>query len=205
MSKHPYLHLYLVTDEAPKCRCGLLETVRLALEGGVTIVQYRTTQTDKAALLAEVLPLQRLLRQAGVPLIINNNIQLALDIGADGIHIGQKDTPVPEARHLIGKGKILGLSVSTPAQMAAVDPALVDYVGCGPVFPTISKLNAPKELGIDGWAELAARSPVPVVAIGGLDAARARAIRATGLAAGIAVVSAICASEHPKQAAFELS
>lgn len=200
----PFLHLYLVTDEARKCPCGLLETVRQAIQGGVTVVQYRTTKTDHSALLAEVLPLQQLLRTSGIPLIINNNIDLALEINADGIHIGQKDTPVAEARRLIGRDKILGLSVSTAEQMAAVDPELVDYVGCGPVFPTISKRNAPRELGIEGWASLAARCPVPLVAIGGLDAARARAIRATGLADGIAVVSAICSSTHPQQAAASL-
>ncbi len=200
----PFLHLYLVTDEAGKCPCGLQETVRQAIQGGVTVVQYRTTKTDHSALLAEVLPLQQLLRTSGIPLIINNNIDLALEINADGIHIGQKDTPVAEARRLIGRDKILGLSVSTAEQMAAVDPELVDYVGCGPVFPTISKRNAPRELGIEGWASLAARCPVPLVAIGGLDAARARAIRATGLADGIAVVSAICSSTHPQQAAASL-
>lgn len=200
----PFLHLYLVTDEAGKCPCGLLETVRQAIQGGVTVVQYRTTKTDHSALLAEVLPLQQLLRTSGIPLIVNNNIDLALEINADGIHIGQKDTPVAEARRLIGRDKILGLSVSTAEQMAAVDPELVDYVGCGPVFPTISKRNAPRELGIEGWASLAARCPVPLVAIGGLDAARARAIRATGLADGIAVVSAICSSTHPQQAAASL-
>lgn len=204
MKKRLCLRLYLVTDEASKCRYSLLETVRQAVAGGVTIVQYRTEQSDHDALLREVLPLQAFLRQAGVPLIINNNISLALEIGADGIHIGQKDTPVAEARRLIGKDKILGLSVSTQAQMDAVDPALVDYVGCGPVFPTISKRNAPKDLGIEGWVKLAAQCPVPIVAIGGIDAERARQIRATGKADGIAVVSAICSAADPRQAAQEL-
>ena len=136
--------------------------------------------------------------------IVNNNVPLAVELDADGIHIGQSDMPVAEARKLIGPDKILGLSVSTEEQMRAVDASLVDYVGCGPVFPTISKMNAPKDLGIEGWARLAALSPVPVVAIGGLDAERARRIRATGRAAGIAVVSAICASADPEHAAREL-
>lgn len=204
MRKDFNLSLYLVTDEAPKCRCGLLETVRQAVAGGVTIVQYRTVKTDRAVLLAEAQPIRDFLRSCGVTFIVNNNIPLALELDADGIHIGQKDTPVAEARRLIGPDKILGLSVSTEAQMRAVDPALVDYVGCGPVFPTISKMNAPKDLGIAGWAALAKLCPVPIVAIGGLDAERARAIRATGVANGVAVVSAICASENPRAAAEAL-
>lgn len=198
------LHLYLVTDEAEKCRLGLLDTVRQAVVGGVTCVQYRTTQTDRKKVLAEALPLRDFLRKAGIPFIVNNHVDLALELEADGLHIGQKDTPVAEARRRLGRNRILGLSVSNESQMRAVDPSLVNYVGCGPVFPTVSKHNAPPALGVEEWARLAALSPVPVVAIGGLDAERAKAIRATGQAAGVAVVSAICSSEHPLQAAREL-
>ena len=198
------LHLYLVTDEVSKCVNGLLPTVQQAVDGGVTIVQYRSTCPHYATLLAEATALHTFLRSVGVPLIINNRIDLALEIDAEGAHIGQSDMPPADARRLLGADKILGLSVSTEEQMRAVDANVVDYVGCGPVFPTISKLNAPKDLGIEGWAKLARLSPVPVVAIGGIDAARARAIRATGLCAGIAVVSAICSSPDPKAAARSL-
>ena len=140
----------------------------------------------------------------GVPLIINDNVELAVEIDADGSHIGQDDMPVPEARALIGPHKILGLTVTTPEQMAVVDTDQVDYLGCGPVFPTITKDDAPPPMGVEGWAELARMSPLPVVAIGGLNKERTAAIRATGLAAGVAVVSAICAAENPTQAAKEL-
>ena len=198
------LHLYLVTDEVSKCVNGLLPTVQQAVDGGVTIVQYRSTCPHYATLLAEATALHTFLRSVGVPLIINNRIDLALEIDAEGAHIGQSDMPPADARRLLGADKILGLSVSTEEQMRAVDANVVDYVGCGPVFPTISKLNAPKDLGIEGWTKLARLSPVPVVAIGGIDAARARAIRATGLCAGIAVVSAICSSPDPKAAARSL-
>ena len=198
------LHLYLVTDEASKCANGLLPTVQQAVAGGVTIVQYRSTCAHYRTLLEEASALHNVLRSVGVPLIINNRIDLALEIDAEGAHIGQSDMPPADARRLLGAGKILGLSVSTEEQMRAVDASVVDYVGCGPVFPTVSKLNAPKDLGVEGWARLARLSPVPVVAIGGIDAARARAIRSTGLCAGIAVVSAICSSQTPKEAAQSL-
>lgn len=197
-------HLYLVTDEIERCRHGLLETVKQAVEGGVTIVQYRSEQLSHEEQREQVLPLQAYLRSVGVPLIINDNVELAVEIDADGIHIGQDDMPVPEARVLIGPHKILGLTVTTPEQMAVVDTDQVDYLGCGPVFPTITKDDAPPPMGVEGWAELARMSPLPVVAIGGLNKERTAAIRATGLAAGVAVVSAICAAENPTQAAKEL-
>lgn len=106
---------------------------------------------------------------------------------------------------MIGPDKILGLSVSNENQLRAVDAALVDYLGMGPVFPTISKLNAPPVLGVEGFSALASQSPLPVVAIGGLDAERARQVRATGTASGIAVVSAICGAENPEAAARALA
>ncbi len=204
MSKKFDLNLYLVTDAPERCRYGLLETVRRAVAGGVSIVQYRRDLEDHAAVLAEVLPLRDFLRGAGVPLIINNDVALAVEIGADGIHIGQDDMPVAEARAMIGPDMILGLTVANDAEMDGVDATLVDYVGCGPVFPTISKDDAPADLGVAKWAELAARCPVPICAIGGLDVERSRAVRATGHCDGIAVVSAICAAEDPEQAARNL-
>lgn len=197
-------YLYLVTDEIERCRYGLLETVRRAVEGGVTIVQYRSEKLSHDEQKREVLPLQAYLRSVNIPLIINDNVQLAVEIDADGIHIGQNDMPVPEARALIAPGKILGLTVTTKEEMAAVNTELVDYLGCGPVFPTITKDDAPPPMGVEGWAELARMSPLPVVAIGGLNKERTAAIRATGLAAGVAVVSYICAAENPTLAAQEL-
>ena len=199
------LHLYLVTDEAAKCRHSLLETVQRAVDGGVTIVQYRSTNPDAGTCYREALPIRDFLASRGVPFIVNNRIDLALALDADGVHIGQRDLPVPAVRAMIGPDRSLGLSVSNADQLRAVDAALVDYLGMGPVFPTISKLNAPPVLGVDGFAALASQSPLPVVAIGGLDAERARLVRATGAASGIAVVSAICGAEDPEAAARALA
>lgn len=199
------LHLYLVTDEAAKCRHSLLETVQRAVDGGVTIVQYRSTNPDAGTCYREALPIRDFLASRGVPFIVNNRIDLALALDADGVHIGQRDLPVPAVRAMIGPDRILGLSVSNADQLRAVDAALVDYLGMGPVSPTISKLNAPPVLGVDGFAALASQSPLPVVAIGGLDVERARLVRATGAASGIAVVSAICGAEDPEAAARALA
>lgn len=205
MKPHINYSLYLVTDEVERCRYGLVETVRRAVEGGVTLVQYRSEKLTYEEQKAQVLPLQQYLRSVGVPLIINDNVALAVEIDAEGIHIGQDDMPVAEARALIGPDKILGLTVTTAEQMATVNTELVDYIGCGPVFPTITKDDAPPPMGVEGWAELAKLSPLPIVAIGGLNAERTAAIRSTGLAAGVAVVSAICAAENPTAAAQQLS
>lgn len=198
------LHLYLVTDEAARCRHGLLPTVQKAVEGGVSIVQYRSSCPDKQAVLAEVLPLRDYLRSVRIPLIINNDVELAVEIGADGIHIGQSDMPVAEARALIGEGMILGFSVSTQEEMDAVPVELVDYVGCGPVYPTGTKTDAAPAMGLAAFSKAAAGCPLPVVAIGGIDTARAKDLRATGVCAGIAVVSAICAAEDPAEASRAL-
>ena len=149
------LHLYLVTDEAAKCRHSLLETVRKAVDGGVTIVQYRSTNPDAGTCYREALPIRDFLAARGIPFIVNNRIDLALALDADGVHIGQRDLPVPSVRAMIGPDKILGLSVSNMDQLRAVDASLVDYLGMGPVFPTISKLNAPPVLGVEGFAALA--------------------------------------------------
>lgn len=204
MKENINYHLYLVTDESEYCRHGLLETVKRAVQGGVTVVQYRSVNKDYATQLAEVLPLQTYLKEAGIPLIINNNVELAVEIGADGVHVGQSDMPAAEARQRIGPDMILGVSVSSAEEMAAVNTQLVDYVGCGPVFPTDTKKDAAPHVGMDGWQQIAAASTLPVVAIGGLNKDRTAAVRATGLAAGIAIVSYICAAEHPEQAAKDL-
>lgn len=198
------LYLYLVSDEPIKCRYGLLETIKKAVDGGVSIVQYRSEEADAEVLLQEARALKSFLQEKGIPLIINNNIELALAIDADGLHIGQRDISVSEARARLGNDKILGLSVSNEAQVLAADIDLLDYLGMGPIFPTISKMDAPPELGIEEFARLSALTPLPVVAIGGIDAASAKALRATGQAAGIAIVSAICAAESPSEAARAL-
>lgn len=197
------LKLYLVTDYPDRYATGLLAGVEAAVSGGVTLVQYRADIGTTREHYETALALKSLLRPYNVPLIINNYVDLALAVEADGVHIGQKDFPAAVVRRLIGKNMILGLSISTPEQMAAVDPAIVDYVGIGPVFPTISKKNAPTDVGIEGWGKLRASSPVPAVAIGGLNAEHVPALLARGMD-GLAVVSALSRSLDPKGAARTL-
>ena len=205
MTKIPEcLRLYLVTDAPERCSLGLAETVRRAIAGGATLVQYRREHADAATMLQEAAELRALTRAAGVPFIVNNDVRLALQVGADGVHLGQSDMPVAQARKLAGAGFIIGISVSNEREMLAVDASTADYVGCGPVFPTATKTDAAPAVGVEGWAHLSRICPLPIVAIGGINASRTRELRAAGPCNGVAVVSAICGAADPAAAAREI-
>ena len=197
------LDLYLVTDRAMCAARGLERTVAEAVAGGVTMVQLRDAETPAAEFVELVRRLKAVLAPARVPLIVNNRLDVALAAGADGLHVGQADTPPAEARARLGPDLILGLSVTDPAQLAAVDPALVDYLGVGPIFATATKPDGAPAMGLSGLAATRAGTALPIVAIGGVDATNAAAVIRAG-ADGIAVVSAICAAGDPLAAAASL-
>lgn len=173
--------------------------VLAALRGGATAVQLRDKAASDAAMVAQA---QRLLphcRAAGVALVINDRLSVALASGADGLHIGQGDGDPQIARAALGPDRILGLSIETEAQLAAIPAGCIDYIGAGPIRATATKPDAAAPLGMDGLARIAARSPVPTVAIGGIGLADVAALRAAGCA-GMAVVSAISAATNPQSA-----
>lgn len=199
----PDYTVYLVTDAPARYPRGLLADVDAAVSGGASVVQYRATQGSRNELHETARALHALLQPRGVPLIINDHVDLALEIGAEGVHVGQKDVPAAVARRLIGPDRILGLSITDPAQLATLDPTGIDYLGIGPVFATASKSDAAPALGLEQLAALVARSPRPVVAIGGISLERAPDVFATGVA-GIAVVSALSTSPDPATAARAL-
>lgn len=192
--------LYLVTDAPERYAHGLLAGVEAAVSGGASIVQYRATTEPRRHLYETACALRDLLRPRRVPLIINDQVDLALAIDADGVHVGQNDLPVEIVRRMLGSGKLIGLSITAPAQLDAVPPKTVDYLGIGPVFPTISKDDAAPALGLEQFARLTARTTLPVVAIGGICLANASALFAAG-AAGLAVVSALSLAADPAAAA----
>lgn len=197
------LSLYLVLDPdlcgGPD---GMVRTARLAAENGVTAVQLRAPQWKKCQWLATASELKAVLAPFGVPLIINDQVDVALAVDAEGVHVGQDDLPVAETRRLIGPDKILGLSISDAAELAAV-PEGVDYLGIGPVYATGTKLDAAAVTGVPLFAELAAATSLPVVAIGGINADNCAPLFAAG-ARGIAVVSAICGQDDPIGATVRL-
>jgi thiamine-phosphate pyrophosphorylase len=197
------LDLCLITDRA-MCAARVLErTVADAVAGGATMVQLRDDETAAPELIELARRLKGILAAARVPLIVNNRLDVALAAGADGLHVGQADTPPAEARARLGPDRILGLSITDPAQLAAVDPALVDYLGVGPIFATSTKPDAAPAMGLSGLAATRAGTALPIVAIGGVDATNAAAVIRAG-ADGVAVVSAICAAGDPLAAAASL-
>jgi thiamine-phosphate pyrophosphorylase len=192
--------VYLVLDRLFVGERDLLATLQAALAGGVTIVQLRDKQAPRPLFLAQARRIQALLRPTGVPLIINDRVDVAQEIGADGVHVGQDDMAAAEARRLLGPEAIIGLSASRPDELASADPALVDYIGLGPVYPTDTKLNTPPPLGVGGVRALRPRLKLPVVAIGGIGANNAAPLIVAG-ADGVAVVSSICSAPDPEAAA----
>lgn len=197
------LSLYVVLDPGLCRRMSMVETAVAAVKGGAGVIQLR----DKTASTAQLVHTGRALRSAlagsAAHLIVNDNIEAALAIDADGLHIGQGDLPVRAAREALGPGKLLGLSVESPQQAAVVNPALVDYVGVSPVFATSTKPDHASPVGLAGLGLIAAASPVPCVAIGGLTAQNVAAVMGHG-AAGIAVVSAVCGQADPAAAARDI-
>lgn len=199
------LGVYLITDRGLCGARGVEELVRLALAGGVSLVQLRDPHAKTRELVEQARALVRLLRPAGVRLIINDRVDVALAAGADGVHVGQSDMSAADARALLGPDRILGLSIGSLAELAASAPLLaaVDYLGVGPIFPSGTKPDASAPIGPAGLAEIAARSSLPIVAIGGVTVHNTAEVLRAG-AVGVAVVSAICAAPDPTRAALEL-
>ena len=197
------LSLYLVLDPD---LCGgpetLVRTAHAAAEHGASAVQLRAPNWKKRQWLETAEALKAVLAPFGVPLIINDHVDIALAVDAHGVHVGQDDLPVAETRRLIGPHKILGLSVSNAAELAAV-PAGVDYLGIGPVYPTGTKPDAAAATGLPAFAGLVAGANLPVVAIGGIASGNCAPLFAVG-AKGVAVVSAVCGRYDPGRATAEL-
>jgi len=196
------LSVYLITDSGLSV-FGVLETVRMALAGGATMVQLRDPDAKTRPLVEEARAILALTREAGVPFLVNDRVDVALAVGADGVHVGQSDMLVKDVRALIGPEPIVGLSITSEADLAGSDFTGVDYLGVGPVFATSTKPDAAPPISAGGLEAIAAQTTIPIVAIGGLHAGNA-ADAITAGASGVAVVSAICAAPDPEAATREL-
>jgi thiamine-phosphate pyrophosphorylase len=174
-----------------------------AVRGGAAWVQLREKHLPTRAFIEQALRIKERLASAGVPLLINDRVDVALAVAADGVHLGQDDMLIPMARRLLGPGAIVGLSVERWEDVEKAQDLEVDYLGVSPVFATPTKTDTKGVWGLQGLARISTYSRHPLVAIGGLDAANiADAVRAG--ADGIAVVSAICGAPEPQQAAMDL-
>ena len=196
--------LYLVTDRGLAGDRPLEEVVLAAVEGGAGVVQLREKELATRAFVESARRLKALLEPRGIPLIVNDRVDVALAAGADGVHLGQEDMAYPDARALLGPDAIIGLSVETPEDVREAEGFDVGYLGVSPIFPTPPKTDTKGAWGLDGLAEVRRMSRHRLVAIGGLNATNAAdAIRAG--ADAVAVVSAICAAADPRRAAEELA
>lgn len=200
------LSLYLVTDARMCGARGVVATVAQAVAAGVGVVQLREPQLDDRGFVALGRSLVHALAGTGAPLIVDDRVDLVAAIGADGAHVGQHDLDPVAARQRIGPARWLGLSVQTVDHVSValgLPRGTVDYLGVGPIWAQATKHDAAAPSGPETLAAIVQRSPWPCVAIGGIDTARAPIVRRCG-AAGVAVVSAICASADPTRAAREL-
>jgi thiamine-phosphate pyrophosphorylase len=197
------LRLYLVTDQTLTRGRTLADVVAAAVQGGVTCVQLREKQLGTREFLAQALILKALLAPQGIPLVINDRIDIALACSADGVHLGQNDLPPDEARKLLPPGVFIGWSVESMDDVQQSTALPVDYLGVSPVFSTPTKTDTKDPWGLEGLAVVRAATPLPLVAIGGVHAGNARDVLHAG-ANGLAVVSAICAADDPQAAAAAL-
>ncbi|AGX86880.1 thiamine-phosphate pyrophosphorylase [Candidatus Symbiobacter mobilis CR] len=195
--------LYLVTDRGCMGGRPLAEVVLAAVQGGVRCVQLREKHLPLADFVAMARALKAWLAPTGVPLVINDNIDVALACEAHGVHLGQSDTPVHLARKQLPPDVFIGLSIETMADLHAVPAGCVDYLGVSPIFATPTKTDTRTVWGLDGLRTARALTTLPLVAIGGIHADNVHAVQEAG-ADGIAVVSAICAASDPCQAAKNL-
>ena len=196
------LLLYAVTDRAWEGKQTLLEQIEDALNGGVTCVQLREKHLDRDAFVREALQAKELCHRYGVPLIINDNVDVALESGADGVHVGIEDAPVADIRRRTGRDFIIGATAKTVAQARAAEAAGADYLGVGAVFPSPTKTNAIR-ITAEQLREICASVSIPAVAIGGITLENAPTLAGCG-AAGIAVVSAIFGAADIRAAAADL-
>lgn len=198
---NPY-KLYLVTDDQQDINT-LCHVVSEAIQGGVTMVQIREKHSDVRAFMERATAVKKVLTGTGVKLIINDRVDVALAVQADGVHLGHSDMPASVARQLIGPDMLLGLSVENEHQLQEAQSLPVDYLGISAIFATPTKTNIIKQWGIDGLAKAVKDSQLPLVAIGGINETNIHQIANTEVE-GIALVSAICHADFPKKASEEL-
>ena len=195
------LLLYAVTDRTWLGEKTLHQVVKESLDGGVTFVQLREKELDHDSFLEEAKDLKNLCAQYGVPFVINDNVKIAVEMDADGVHVGQSDMEAGDVRALIGPDKILGVSAQTVEQAVLAEKRGADYLGVGAVFPTGSKDDA-DDVSHETLKAICEAVSIPVIAIGGITLENTKELAGSGIC-GIAVISAIYAKENVELAAEE--
>jgi thiamine-phosphate pyrophosphorylase len=196
--------LYVITDERLGRGRSHLRIAEAAILGGADVLQLRDKEASSGRLYRAALELRKITREAKVPFIVNDRLDVALAADADGVHVGQEDLPASVARRILGAGKILGVSAETVEEAIRAEEDGADYLGVGPVFEARgTKADAGEPVGIELIAQIRRRCRLPIVAIGGINAENARKVREAG-ADAVAVISAIVAADDIAQAARQL-
>ncbi len=196
------LFLYAVTDRKWTGKKTLFEQVEKSIKGGVTFVQLREKELEYKLFLDEAIKMKDLCKKYDIPFVVNDNVDIAIKSNADGVHIGQEDMEASNVREMIGKDKILGISVQTLEQAIEAEKKGADYLGVGTIFPTNSKDNAVK-VSIETLSLICKSVNIPVVAIGGINKTNINQLKNTGIS-GVALISAIFANDDIEYATREL-
>ncbi|OMH41390.1 thiamine phosphate synthase [Desulfurobacterium indicum] len=184
------LRLYAITDERFMDETNIADKVAAAIEGGVSVIQYRAKSKDSVVMYREALIVRDVTKKYRIPFIVNDRLDIALAVSADGVHVGQTDLPVSVIRRIVGRDFIVGLSTHNLFQVENANKEEVNYIGFGPVFPTNTKKNPDPVVGVDSLCEAVKKSVHPVIAIGGINSDNIGSILMCK-PAGVAVVRAV--------------
>jgi thiamine-phosphate pyrophosphorylase len=195
--------LYVVTDESLSKGRSNMEIARLAYEGGADVVQLRMKNASKEDMLRDALQIKEIADEMNKFFIVNDNIEVAIESNADGVHLGQSDMPLEEAVDLMGSDKIIGISVTTVEEAKKAEAGGASYVGVGSIFATSTKPDAAQSLGLDAIFTIRQAVDIPIVAIGGINQGNIQSVIRAG-ADCAAVVSAVVAQDDVKKAAHDL-
>jgi thiamine-phosphate pyrophosphorylase len=203
LPKPPDWRLCFIADSEAAGDWDILRLISEAVQGGATLIQVRGKAWTTREFVRAGLEAALFLRPKQIPLIINDRIDIALACRAGGVHLGQEDLPLPLARRILGRRKLVGISVKTAEEARTAEKGGADYLGVGPVFPTLSKQSPGPFLGLEGIRRVRAAVKLPLLAIGGINTANAADLISAG-ADGVAVISAISSARDPRQAAAKL-
>jgi thiamine-phosphate pyrophosphorylase len=195
--------LHVITDVIVQSRFPHEELAEMACAGGADVIQLRDKQLDDDAFVAVARRVREVCARHGVTFIVNDRVEAAREIGADGVHLGLTDMAIGEARAILGAGTIIGAGAGSLRDALRVDRAGADYVGFGHIFPTTSKIKDTPPVGVGGLVDLCSHVTVPVIAIGGITVENAREVMRAGVW-GIAVIAAVCAADDPRAATARL-
>lgn len=191
--------LHVLTDFHLQQKHAHAELARQAIRGGADSIQFRQKHGGIQNILKEAKTVAQVCRDASIPLIVNDRLDLMQAVGAAGVHLGQRDFPIADARAVLGSEVTIGATATKTAQAVAAYETGADYIGFGPVYPTTSKRNPKSVKGPEGLAEASEAVPIPVIAIGGITHDRVRRTLDAG-AHGVAVLSAVCTAKNPERA-----